>query len=62
MPKRKKDVFKTERICFRVLNKGFKKINKEFRRCHREADNSINRRVKISPPLTKREKTPMTVY
>jgi hypothetical protein len=60
--KRKKDIFKTERICFRLLGKGLKKISKEFRCCHRGADNSINQSVKISPPLTKREKTPMAVY
>ncbi|MDO8442698.1 MAG: hypothetical protein Q7S81_00300 [bacterium] len=51
------DVFKSEKICLKVLIGRFVKLQRDvygFR--------GVNHLVKISPPLTKREKAPMVVY
>jgi len=52
-----KDIFKSEKICLKVLIKGFSKVQ---RRAFRVTDE--DQRANVSPPFSKREKKPMGIY
>lgn len=66
MAKQGKDIFKTEKECFEVINKGYVKIKKELPGQHGFSDLALNHHGTIKPPLSKREKekerSPLAVY
>jgi hypothetical protein len=44
-----------------TIYRGLEIMSKGLKDWHRMLNGSVNQRVKISPPLTKREKNPMAV-
>lgn len=66
MTEQNKDAFKAEKECFKVINKGCAKIQREFPGQRRFNEIPLNHHGTIEPPLSKREKekerSPLAVY
>lgn len=66
MAEQKTDIFKTEKECFEVINKGYVKIKRELPGQHGFNDLPLNYHGTIKPPLSRREKekerSPLAVY
>jgi len=66
MAEQKKDIFKTEKECFEVINKGYVKIKRELPVLRGFNNLPLNHHGTIKPPLSKRERekerSPLAVY